>query len=729
MRVDLLRSSFLTAFLPLLPLAAQDAPPTPRAEVARSVEVQAADFDAADLAQHYANVEAELRAAPLPADPAIAARRLAAIDLLHEYRIRGNFGYEQSDSGARNARFVDGDGRRCAVAFLLDRTGEGRLTNAIAARNNDAWVVELAGDPELQKWLAAHGLTAVEAARIQGPHWGGGGRPGNNPPPPEVIPWRNPRDPAPASAREPRPAFWRAPTAPAASTRTPTPPAGQAATATAARPNPGIPVAALGAPEWVTWWDWNRARFEPPAPEPVEEGTATRSRSVSREQAIAALRALAEHEQADVRAAAKQALGRMLALGAIDKKTLEDDVREERLRTLATVACTPELRELHRLAGTTLPALDGEDALVALAACGRSPSEALRGMLEPRLLEAVADASPDAVAAAALAAVHGPKPRFRERAREIVREDGDDWRRSLVAASLAHEAAAEDVAALTVALGARSPGVRRAAAIALGRTRAELALPALMTAYELEHEQGAKGIVLLAIGDHGGKAALPFLREQLANGPRALRVLAAIGLGLAVHERDDDDETERLFAAMRADHNSDHDGGYLLALGLTGDIRALPILHAQLHSAPTSAARGAAAGALGLLRSPASISELALAADSDSCPFVRGQCAHALGRIGDEATEVLAELLVHEFNPDVRSAAAAALGDAGSARAAALLLAAARDASTPAPVLASVAAGLGRHFRRAEPTLPFARAAMDPQAMPALIAWVASQDL
>lgn len=723
MRVARLRSSILTACLPLLPLAAQSAPGT-------SLEGPTAAFSVADLAQHYANVEAELRAAPLPADPEIAARRLAAIDLLHEYRIRGNFGYDQNGSGARNALFVDGDGRRCAVAFLLDRTGEGRLTNAIAARSNEAWIVELADDPDLQKWLISHGLTAVEAARIQGPHWGGGGRPGNNPPPPPpVIPWRSPRDPAPAAAREPRPAYWREPTAPAASPRMPTPPAGQAATPTAARPTPGIPVAALAAPEWVGWWDWNRARFEPPAPEPVEDGATTRSRTVSREQAIAALRTLAAHEQADVRAAAKQALGRMLALGTIDASTLDDGAREVRLRTIATAACTPVLRELHRLAGTTMADLDGEEALVALAACGRNRDEALKGMLEPRLLEAVSAPSPDAVAAAALAASNGTKPRLRERAREIVRTDGDDWRRSLLTATLAEDATAEDVAALTVALGARSPGVRRAAAIALGRTRADLAMPALLTAYELEHEQGAKSALLLAIGDHGGNAALPFLREQLANGPRALRVLAAIALGLAAHERDDDDETQRLFAAMRADHNSDHDGGYLLALGLAGDVRALPILHAQLHSASTSSARGAAAGALGLLRSASSVPELALAAEVDSCPWVRGQCAHALGRIGDEATEPLARLLANEPNADVRRDAALALGDAGSMRAAALLVAAARDRETPAPVLAAVAAGLGRHFRLAEPTLPSVRAAMDPQALPALIAWVASQDL
>ena len=134
-----------------------------------------------DLARHYAAVEAELRAAPAPTDPQLAARRAAAIDLLREYRLRGDFGQNHLQPDRRVAQFVDADSRRCAVAFLLDRTGAGALTNAIAASSNLAWVAELATQPELQQWLSTNGLTAVEAARIQAP--GRPRPPRGNPPP------------------------------------------------------------------------------------------------------------------------------------------------------------------------------------------------------------------------------------------------------------------------------------------------------------------------------------------------------------------------------------------------------------------------------------------------------------------------------------------------------------------------------------------------------------------
>ena len=710
MRVALLSSSVLIAFLPTLPLVAQTA-----------------EFSLADLAGHYTAVERELRDAPLPKDPTIAVRRLAAIDLLHEYRVRGNFGDDLSDSGLRNALFIDDAGRRCAVAFLLDRTGRSDLTNTIAEQYNDAWIVELANDSELRSWLHTNGLTLAEAARIQGPS---GGNPRGNPPPPPPtpgIPWLSPSPSEPDAPPEPSAPFWRAPAA--ATTPSAVPPASNQPTESPARRTPGMPITALPAPAWSPWWDWNRDRFEPPTIAPEDDTANTRVRAISREQVVTVLRTLAGHAQADVRAAAMQALGRMLALNANDAEGLEQSVREVRLRTLATAAYTPDLKELHRFAKTTLPALHGEAALVALAACACSTNSSFGGMIEQHLIDAFLATSPDTVAAAALAAAKDSRPRLRELARSIVRDDGAEWRRGLLAATLAPGASTDDVAALTIALGARSPAVRRAAAIALGHSRAEFALPALLTAYELEHEQGVKGTLLLAVGDHGGGAAVPFLRKELVDGPRALRVLTAIGLGMAAHGHDKDDETAHLIAAMRADHNRDHTGGYLLALGLTGDVRALPTLHAELHGAPTSVERGAAASAIGLLRDPASIPQLTLAAGQDSCPWVRCQCVRALGRIGDEATDTLRDLLQRDANIDVQAAAAAALGDVASSRAAAGLLAAARDPDSPPAVLVGVALGLGRHFRTTEPQLPTARAAMDPQAMPALIAWVAGQDL
>ena len=63
--------------------------------------------------------------------------------------------------------FVDRRGHRCAVAALLEATGEDALVERIAERQNLARVRALADDPALVDWLAHHGLGAHEAARIQ----------------------------------------------------------------------------------------------------------------------------------------------------------------------------------------------------------------------------------------------------------------------------------------------------------------------------------------------------------------------------------------------------------------------------------------------------------------------------------------------------------------------------------------------------------------------------------
>ncbi|MDB4931641.1 MAG: hypothetical protein JWM10_4125, partial [Myxococcaceae bacterium] len=63
--------------------------------------------------------------------------------------------------------FVDGDGARCAMAALIESTGDGALVDRVARAHNLAAVRELAGDPGLVAWLDRNGLTLAEAARIQ----------------------------------------------------------------------------------------------------------------------------------------------------------------------------------------------------------------------------------------------------------------------------------------------------------------------------------------------------------------------------------------------------------------------------------------------------------------------------------------------------------------------------------------------------------------------------------
>jgi len=63
--------------------------------------------------------------------------------------------------------FVDEHGTRCAMAYLIERSGEPTLVSRIARTRNLARIRDLAGDPELVAWLDRNGITIAEAARIQ----------------------------------------------------------------------------------------------------------------------------------------------------------------------------------------------------------------------------------------------------------------------------------------------------------------------------------------------------------------------------------------------------------------------------------------------------------------------------------------------------------------------------------------------------------------------------------
>lgn len=63
--------------------------------------------------------------------------------------------------------FVDEGGARCAMAALLEATGDHDLVARVARTANLARVKELAHDEEFAAWLARHGVTVDEAATIQ----------------------------------------------------------------------------------------------------------------------------------------------------------------------------------------------------------------------------------------------------------------------------------------------------------------------------------------------------------------------------------------------------------------------------------------------------------------------------------------------------------------------------------------------------------------------------------
>ncbi|MGE5182583.1 MAG: hypothetical protein ACM31C_10995, partial [Acidobacteriota bacterium] len=103
-------------------------------------------------------------------------RRAALVDVLRAYADRGVFPHLDAP-GPRTPRFIDPQGRLCAVGFLIASTDGEAVAKELGARYEYALVADI-DDPRLDAWAAANGFTRQELAMIQ-PEYG-------FEPPPEV---------------------------------------------------------------------------------------------------------------------------------------------------------------------------------------------------------------------------------------------------------------------------------------------------------------------------------------------------------------------------------------------------------------------------------------------------------------------------------------------------------------------------------------------------------------
>ncbi|MEO5989864.1 MAG: hypothetical protein ABIU54_04385 [Candidatus Eisenbacteria bacterium] len=95
------------------------------------------------------------------------AARARCVANLRAYIQRGVFPHNHQVVGRRTPVFVDEHGTRCAMAFLIERSGEPEMVARIARTRNLARIRDLAGDASLASWLVRNGITLDEAARIQ----------------------------------------------------------------------------------------------------------------------------------------------------------------------------------------------------------------------------------------------------------------------------------------------------------------------------------------------------------------------------------------------------------------------------------------------------------------------------------------------------------------------------------------------------------------------------------
>lgn len=131
------------------------------------VQSEAALSEREVIARHLEIVETTLRGEPPAGLTETQQRaRAALLDELHAYRVRGEFPRNLDFAQRRVPYFIDDRGTACAVGHLMIASGAEALAREIATYENNDFLADI-DHPGVGAWLAAHGLTAAEAAWIQ----------------------------------------------------------------------------------------------------------------------------------------------------------------------------------------------------------------------------------------------------------------------------------------------------------------------------------------------------------------------------------------------------------------------------------------------------------------------------------------------------------------------------------------------------------------------------------
>jgi len=640
------------------------------------------------LQDHYRRVIEELLAASPALDPETWSARMQTIGVLREYCERGDFGRRRDRPGGQSFFFVDEAGRRCAVAQLLHHWGEDELVEAVARINNNALIAELMpadspGHDAFDAWLGRVGLTWFEAARIQGPAMRGRTTQGPRQAPVNAEPQvdERPRTPRPAP-RAPR-------------TGGPAP-----ASPLTAPPVVSAPATPLGHPygvsdlwtHWWAWWEYNKLQWlvqeRELEPSPIDDGRTRTQGPVGalRAQAVSRIAPFLEDDDARVRAAAVVAFGRLAGDSAVDAlvESLDDasqDVRTAAILALGATGSGRGTHELMRIAfwGSTEP---GKEVVVdarplAHLALGLSAHRA--GLDEGGIFLPPTDGARRMGEATALYQFLAESSLLGDRLRDLsgLFDDKGRPRRTVkdalprgVEALRFDEHPAEVQVALMKALGSRDLEVRRSAATPLGRLESDDVLPVLFTAFEMEKEMLARGLILIAVGRQGGPDAREFLAHALKHAPRSCRPWAALSMGILAEKDRDPEAMKVLRAAYGREKNATARGAYLLAFGIAEDPHARDILRIEL-AAKSDLTRANAALGLALSGDPEAGAVLRRAFDREPSPLARSTIAQALGIVGEEQdVETLVSGLGDVEDPILIVQHAAALAFHGSRTAA-----------------------------------------------------------
>src|SRR5690606_4507495 len=97
--------------------------------------------------------------------PAEQQNRMYLLNLLRQYRTAGVFPRNYEYAGRRLPCFIDGDGRICAVGYLIEQTAGRAVAEEINSRHKYEEVLAM-NDPAIDEWVSNSGLTKEECAMI-----------------------------------------------------------------------------------------------------------------------------------------------------------------------------------------------------------------------------------------------------------------------------------------------------------------------------------------------------------------------------------------------------------------------------------------------------------------------------------------------------------------------------------------------------------------------------------
>lgn len=730
MLIQLLCGAVLTA-APFLLFVSDDAPASGVVAPHESALVNIVTH--ADLLGHYDAVLEELRAADTShLDAEGRDARVAAIASLAAYRAAGDFGRSSTDPSARGFLFVDGDGRRCAVAHVLDAFGEEDLVLGIAGGRNSACISQLVDEPGLADAWARTGLSLAEAARIQGPNMGNPTNWGARPAPPAT-----PGDSAPPGAGRSASGTGGGAAARGAASTGQGGSAGEAAgtlrgasartgdRATSARTQSARTASSTGTDEapfvmedWWTWWEMNKLRFMRPhrldmdAREDRGErygerrAPATADIHALRERVVSTLRTALDDEGPEIRGRAAVALGRLGGAAAVPHllPLLEDGsrvVRESAVLGLGATRSASAVSVLLNLAAGDAAGLgpDGRQlALLSLALARRGGySDSLDGLVSAWITSLPTGARSDMADGALLYQLLVHDDELAVWARDLVQDgDADSRTRGLAAAAMRRVSEPGlDVPMLTLALGDVDLELRRAAALSLGRIPHDLVAGPLATAFEVEHDPRTRGALLIGLGERGGIPARDMLLAALDGANRDVRAFAAFGTALYARRTGDVRARAALRDALGSSRNRDLRGALVLSCGIAGDVDATDALARILERDREGRVRSFAALSLGMLGAgSAEVLRAQIAVETDA--IARVGLVQALGMLGDASdTAALLTALREVDDPALRGLVAVGLAFHGSRPAAAGLLEVVDDGDVSDASRASAIEALG----------------------------------